>query len=56
MNTKVTVHKCAETTQGQKLYEIRCNDIFGDRIVAEYHNNYMTVNQKAAYQITSDIN
>ena len=31
------------------------NDSFGDRIVAEYHNHYMAMYQKAAYQSTSDI-
>ena len=31
------------------------NDSFGDRIVAEYHNHYLAMYQKAAYQSTSDI-
>ena len=30
--------------------------VFGLKIAAEYHNHYLTVNQKAAYQSTSDIN
>ena len=31
------------------------NDSFGDRIVAEFHNHYLAMYQKAAYQSTSDI-
>ena len=33
-----------------------CEDSFGDRIAALYHNHYFTVYQKVASQCTSDIN